>query len=160
MHRTPALAFSVLALSACAHGGDGGEGDRLSRDEFVSQASEICDRVEGEIDEVETPDSTDEIPAYVDEILRKIEDGRVELRELKPPEELEARYIEFIAAGEETLETANELKQAAAEGDEAEVQRIRRQASEEDEEADKIARDLGLDACAELNRGFTQRAGG
>ncbi len=143
------FAVSAVVVSVLAGCGGGDGGDRLSRDEFVAQASEICNRFETRIEAIPAPRATAEVPEYVDKARPAFEEGLEDLRELNPPEDLQDRYDDLLATGDTTLDRFDELRNAAEDGDEAEVNRIVEQVEREDEESDRIARELGLAACAE-----------
>jgi hypothetical protein len=137
----PGVAALVLA-AAC--GGD----DGLSREEFVSEADAICQEFEQRVDDVEQPQSPDDVERYVDEVRPVIEDGLNELEGLQPPEELEEQWNELVASNDEGLEALDDLRQAAANGDVERIQEISEEASRRDDESDRIAREIGLQECA------------
>jgi hypothetical protein len=137
-------ATASLALAACG-GGDGG----LSRQEFLSEADSICAEYDQRIQEIDEPQSIDDVERYADEAKPVIEEGMTELRELEPPDELQEQWNEYIASSEESVEYLDELRQAGAEGDPARIQEIAQEVSEKNEEADRLARDLGLQDCTD-----------
>jgi hypothetical protein len=137
-----ALWVTILVLVA----GCGGD-DRLSREEFVSEAEAICDEFDQRVEDVDEPQSAEDVERYVNEVRPVIEDGLDELRELQPPEELEEQWDELVARNDESLEVLDDLSQAAADGDEARLQEISDEASRQDNETDRIARAIGLQKC-------------
>ena len=144
MRHALALASAAFLLAAC-----GGGGDRLSRDEFASQGNRICEKFEAKIDELENPRSLPELRAYVDQARPIFEEGVADLRELEPPEDLQDRYDDFLETADAAVARLDELSAAAEDGDQEAVQRIADRAAQEDRESDRIARELGLDDCAE-----------
>jgi hypothetical protein len=135
---------ALLAATGCGAGDDG----RLSEEEFLDRGNRICADLETDLDAVEEPQSLDELSTQLTESQRIFEDALGELRDLRPPEDLQADYDRLLSTGDDALEAIDRVKQAADEGDVAEVQRIVQEAQQADEESDAIARDLGLDACA------------
>jgi hypothetical protein len=77
-----------------------------------------------------------------------IEEGIAELRALNPPEEFEDDYNTMLDETEKAIPAARALSEAAAEGDAEAVQDAIAQGQRADEESDRIAGELGLDACA------------
>jgi Tfp pilus assembly protein PilP len=134
--------LAVLVLAA----GCGGD-DRLSREEFVSEAEAICEDFDQRVNEVDEPESADDVERYVNEVRPVVEDGLDELRELQPPEEFEERWDVLMARNDDGLEALDDLAQAGANGDEARVQEISEDATRRDEESDRIALELGLEKC-------------
>ena len=134
--------LAALILAAGCGGDDG-----LSREEFVSEADAICQEFDQRLDDVEEPQSLDDVERYVDEARPVIEDGLNELEELQPPEELEGRWNELVASNDESLDALDDLRQAAANGDQERLQEIAEDASQRDAESDRIAQDIGLQEC-------------
>jgi hypothetical protein len=137
----------ALALFGSACGGDGG-GDRLSEEEFRTQANAICAEYNQKIGDLGSPPSPEEIPGYVDQVIPLVEDGLAELRALNPPAELEQDYDAMLDETAEALPAARALGEAAANQDVAALQEAIEQGQQADEEADRLAASLGLDTCA------------
>jgi hypothetical protein len=135
----------VLA-SAC--GGDG-SGDRLSAEEFREQANAICAEYEGKVAELDSPSTPEEIPGYVEEVIPVVEAGLAELRNLKPPEELEEDYQAMLDETANAIPAARSLSEAAVDQDAAAVQEAIAQGQRADAASDRIANELGLDECAQ-----------
>jgi hypothetical protein len=137
-------AAASLALAACGGGDEG-----LSREEFLSEADSICTEYDQRVDEIEEPQSIDDVERYADEAKPVIEDGMAELRALEPPDELEQQWDDYMASSEESVEYLDELREAGAAGDQARIQEIAQEVSEKNEEADRLARDIGLEDCTD-----------
>ena len=141
------LALVVLALGAAACGGGGG--DRLTRAELATEANAICQEFDQKIEALGAPTSIDDIESFADRSAEIARDGRDELADLNPPEELEADYDRLLETLDEAIENIERIGEAAADGDEAEVGRIAEEGEAKDEDSDRLARELGLDDCAE-----------
>jgi hypothetical protein len=141
--RPLAMLATVVVVAGC-----GGGGDRLSQEELVSEADAICTRFEERLDEVEEPQDVQDVERFADETRPIIEEGIDELRALEPPEELEGEYDEWIAMNEDALQVIDDLSEAAAAGDEARVQEVIEDAERREQEADNLAREIGLEECA------------
>jgi hypothetical protein len=146
---TRLLAIAFLALGAAACGGGGGGGDRLTRAELATRANAICQEFEQKIEALGSPTSIDEIESFADRSAEIAREGRDELRELEPPEELESDYDRLVDTLDEAIEDIERIGEAASDGDEAEVQRIANEADRKDEASDRLANDLGLNDCAQ-----------
>ena len=141
-----ALAVAAVGPAACG-GGDGGE--RLSTAEFVAQADAICRKYEARLDALGQPTNVTELRSFADKALPIARDGRNELDDLRPPEELEDEYDAWLEQGDEAFEIVERLRDAAGEGDQAEIGRIAADAQRTDAEANRLAGELGFEECGE-----------
>jgi hypothetical protein len=140
------LGLSLAALlSGC--GGDD-DGDRLSAEEFRTQANAICAEYNQKVTDLGEPPSPEEIPGYVDSVIPVVEDGLAELRDLNPPAELEEDYNAMLDEVAKAIPAARALGEAAADQDVTALQEAIEEGQRADEAADQIARRLGLDRCA------------
>ena len=145
--RRALLSFGAcVALAGC--GGDGG-GDRLSRAELVSRADAICRTYEARLDALGQPTNVDELKEFADKSVPIAKEGRDELRALEPPEDLEATYDAWLEQGDEAIEIVERLRDAAEDGDTAEIQRIARDAQRADTESNRLAGELGFRQCGD-----------
>ena len=139
------LVLAVVVLSAC--GGD----DRLSEEEYREQGNAICSKYERQIDAVPEPrgDTAQEIVDYVDKVEPLAEKQVDEVRELKPPEDDQATHDEMIREAERTLDAIRDLRRAADANDPAAAREAIEQGESAGDNADALAKQLGLDACAD-----------
>jgi hypothetical protein len=144
VRRFAAAALLVGLLVGC---GGGGGGDRLSEEEFRQQADAICADFEGRLDALEPPASADDLQRFVQEAIPIIEEGNAQLKALSPPEEFEARWNRAMEINDANLATVRELRDAIEEGDTARAQELFQEVGSEEEEANRIARELGLENC-------------
>jgi hypothetical protein len=134
----------VLALGLAGCGGDGD--DRLSREEYVEQATALCDDAEDRLRQLGSPQSIEELEAYAGEAQTVAGDTVAELRELTPPESLEDGLDRYIERVEEVIGMLDELEQAAASGDAAEASRLAGEIGDSTE-AEEAAQAAGIPAC-------------
>lgn len=146
--RLLAAALVAVALLAPACGGGDGGGEP-SADEFRQQADTICAEFEAKLDAVEPPASADDIERFVNEAVPIIEDGTNELNALDPPEEFEDEWTRVVEINEENLETVRGVQAAYEDGDLQEAQRLIQEAGRNEEEADRLAREIGLTKCGQ-----------
>jgi hypothetical protein len=140
-----AFLTGAMGLAAAGCGGDGG--DRLTREELIEEADATCTEFDQRIDEIDEPESLDDIEAYVQEIRPIVEEGTDELDELQPPEELEDDYDRWIEETRSAIARFDELEEAAASGDEQRIQEVIQSVGEGGEEADRLAQELGFQDC-------------
>jgi hypothetical protein len=151
--RARVLAAAALALAAiavgCGGGGDGGDGggDRLTQEEFVEQADALCADANQQIGALGEPQSIQELATFAAEAVSISEQTLDSLRELNPPEELQAQYDRALELLSEQNALGREVVEAAEDGDTARIEELTAQAEPLEEEADQIAVDLGLETC-------------
>jgi hypothetical protein len=146
--RLGAAAVAVATLLAAGCGGDGG-GGQLSAAEFRQQADAICAEFEAKLDAVQQPSSPEDLERFVNEAVPIIEEGTRKLNELDPPEEFQNEWTRVVEINEENLETIQDVQTALNDGDVEEAQRLIAEAGGNEEEADRLARDIGLTKCGQ-----------
>jgi len=139
------FAFLTGAMGLAAAGCGGG--DRLTREELVEEADATCADFDQRIEEIDEPESPEDIEGYVQEIRPIVEEGTDELDALQPPEELEDDYDQWIQETRSAIDMLDELEEAAASGDEQRIQEVLQGAGEGGEEADRLAQELGFQEC-------------
>jgi hypothetical protein len=142
------LFVSGLALAVSACGGS----DRLTKSEFSSQADAICAKYEQKIrSAMQGVPAGDEaqLAGAIERVLPMIRTGNDELRELKPPENLQKRYDRWLQIGGDEVTAAQKLHDALRAGDRQGVQSAFTDLQKADARQDRLAREeLGLDGCA------------
>lgn len=142
------LRLLLIGALAATLAGCGGGGDRLSKEEFVRQ-NETCQEFERKITALGEPENLGAVEGFADESAEIARDGREKLRDLEPPEDLAESYDRLVETLDEAILAIERIGEAAADGDESEVQRIAEESEQKDADSDRIARELGLDDCAE-----------
>jgi hypothetical protein len=143
------VASASLAGAGCGGGGGGGSGDRLTAAEFRQAADAICAEYDQKIQDLGEPESLEDLTDFIGRAIPIIEEGFNELEELQPPEELEADWDRAMEVNAENLQLTKDLQAAAEAGNDQEVQEILARASQNEEETDRLARELGLQRCGE-----------
>ena len=119
----------------------------MTRAEFVAQADAICRKYEARLDALGQPEDVGELRSFADRALPIARDGREELGELSPPAELEEDYDAWLEQGNEAIEIVERLRDAAEDGDQAEIQQIAQEAQRVDAESNRLAGELGFEQC-------------
>ena len=138
-----ALVGVLVLLAGCGGGGD----TRLSREEFESQGNAICAKYQKQLQAVGNPSSIDEIPDLVDQAVAILNKEIAEIAALNPPSDMQTEFDALIDASNNTKAAADDLSQAAKDGDRAAVQKALDEGKAASEKADQIATQLGLDSC-------------
>ena len=143
-----AAAVALATLFATGCGGDGGN-DKLTAEEFRQQADAICAEFESKLDAVEQPSSPDDLKRFIDDAVPIIEEGTQKLHDLDPPEEFQDEWTRVVEINEENLEVIRNVQTALEDGDVEEAQRLIAEAGGNEEEADRLAREIGLTKCGQ-----------
>jgi hypothetical protein len=139
----------ALGLALLVAGCGGGGGDRLSRQELVAKADAICQDYNAKFNALGQPNSMDELKSFADKALPIAQEGRQKLGELKPPQDLEATYDDWLAEGDKAVDAIERLRDAAEKNDAAAVRSIGEEANRENQKSDRLATQLGFKACGQ-----------
>jgi hypothetical protein len=143
-----AAAVALATFFAAGCGGDGGNGG-LTAEEFRQQADAICAEFESKLNAIEQPSSPDDLKRFVDDAVPIIEEGTQKLNDLDPPEEFQDEWTRVVEINEENLEVIRNVQTALEDGDVEEAQRLIAEAGGNEEEADRLAREIGLSKCGQ-----------
>jgi RNA polymerase sigma factor (sigma-70 family) len=120
---------------------------RLSRADFIERADAICAAANRRTRTVPQPTDLSGLGEYVDAVLPVAKEELASLRELRPPEELEATVRRMLKALEQTVRAVQKVGVAARRGDQAAVQSAIQQGNRSTQTARQLAQKLGLKAC-------------
>jgi hypothetical protein len=150
------LLFAALALALVA-GGCGSKDKRLSKGEFVTRADAICAKYEKRVQRRMAgvpPGDQKQLASSIEKVLPVIRKGNDELRSLKPPESLQARFDRWMGIADAEVSAAQNLQDALDKNDQAAIQAAFQELQTKDAAQDRIARqDLGLTGCASGSTG-------
>jgi hypothetical protein len=142
-----AVALAVPALAACGGGDSASSGGRLTLEEYVAAADAICAEADAEIEALEDPASAQDAADYLPRAKEIAERQLERLRELVPPEEIEARIDEALDLLQQQIDLADELLDAIESEDLDRFQELVDEGEAKNERADEIAREIGLEEC-------------
>lgn len=140
-----ALVAGALALGTSACGGE----DALSEEEFQKQGNAICAKYDQQIEDISTPTSVEEVPAYVNKALPIVERQIEDMKELSPPEEDQETFDSMIEEAEKTVQAGRELGEAAEAKDDAAIEQALNEGNTASDRADEHATTLGLTDCVD-----------
>ncbi len=140
-----ASSLAALALAGC---GGGGAGDTLTKAEFVAQANVICKDYDARITALGEPSTIEDLVGLAEKAKPLAEEAVASLRALKAPEDLQARYDEYLATGDVNIDLLVQLGEAAKSGDDTAIEMIGTEGEDNAGKAHGIAAELGLTECA------------
>ncbi len=133
----------AAALAAC--GGD----DGLSAEEYREQGNAACERYEADVRELPQPQSIDDVAPYAGKAQARLAELIDELDELEPPSDLKEQHDQLIRLGRNGVQEIKKLEAAGESGQQSEIEGALQSAGDLDTQSDEVARELGLDACAD-----------
>ena len=146
MRNALAAVGTCLVLAAGCGGDDGEDG---AADAFRAEANAICADYGPKIAAVPPPlEDPDEWAAIAGDKGDLLETAVNELRNLEPPEDLGARYDEWLELKGRSLTATRDLQMAGAAHDEELIAEALATIEEAEGEADPLAEELGLSDCA------------
>ena len=152
--RAPAVALAATVFAAT---GCGGSESRLSRSEFASQANAICAKYEQQVRKLMSgvpAGNEEQLAISITKVLPVIREGNDELRELRPPEDLQPRFDRWMRIADDEVGAAQELRDALRDNDRPAIQAAFGKLQAKDGDQDRLARqELGLTRCASGSSG-------
>lgn len=159
--KTAKLATSALtALTLVAAAGCGGDGDEpggggaLTKGEYQKQGNALCRDAVSELEELDPPNSPDEIPDFAERLFDLSYGYNDEFEALEPPAELREDHEEILRLSEGAEEEGDEIvaRLRKAENPQKAFLRELREMVESPEfkrNVDRL-RGLGLDDCVDV----------
>jgi hypothetical protein len=140
--------ISVAGVIAAGCGGGGSE--RVSASELVQKADAICAQERSSFTRIQAhaPPNASVAADQTDELIKVTEDANTKLRDLKPPEELQAAYDRYLDARDRTIDQMKRGKDAAENQDSAIYGAAQAAVARDAPQRRKLARSLGLRVCS------------
>jgi hypothetical protein len=140
------LVFSGTALTACGGGGS----ERVTAAELVQRADAICSKERSSFARIQShpPPNASVAAAQTDELIRATKDANTQLRDLKPPEGLQASYDRYLEARDRVIDQMNRGKDAAQDQDATTYGAAQAAVARDAPQRRKLARSLGLRVCS------------
>ncbi len=148
MTRRRAL-LAALTLPVLLGAGACSEDESLSKDEFIEQGDEICQRADDRTEDIEEPDDLESIGAYADEVAPIFEEAGDDFEALEAPEdgqEVQDAFVDLVREGQDTLV---QLRAAVEDDDQERVQELGQDLSDLGEGVNDQLRDYGFEQCGE-----------
>jgi hypothetical protein len=137
--------LAIALLAGC--GGNGGGGERLSREEYASQADEICGKYNKQVKALENPSNLSELATVSDKSIPILENAIRDLRELKPPADEQATADEWLDRVETLKGDLEKIRDRAKDDDLEGVEAVVPVAQEHNDRSNELATQLGMHVC-------------
>lgn len=139
-----AVLVTLVLLAGCG-GDEGGDPAAYERD-----GTTICTEYEAAIDKLGQPTQVEEVGPYIAQALPLLTRAVERIEKLEPPGDRSEEYEAFRDAARQTVDRATALRSAAEAADAEGVQALLREATQAGERRADLAREAGLDACADI----------
>jgi hypothetical protein len=152
--RIAVIAVGGLLLAAAGCGGGEAGSESLTREEFISQADQVCAGFKAESRATEAAFNeavrSDDLKAAADLLAMNTEQMGIAVQEfaaLVPPEEDKETIDEFVAISRQQVEVANDSLMAVRAGDSEALRSADKTGKSLDAEAARIADAFGMKQC-------------
>ena len=141
-----ALLVAVGMVTGCGGGGS----ERVSAAELVQRADEICAKERSSFGHIQAhpPPNASLAADQTDELIKVTEDANSQLREMKPPEQLQSAYDRYLAARDRVTDQMKHGKDAAESQDSAAYGAAQAAVARDAPQRKKLAQSLGLRVCS------------
>ena len=137
-----ASAFAALVVAA----GCGGGGDE-EHEEFAAEANAVCAQNRRQVDALPSPQSSQQLVRYVENLTKLARAQLGELRAIRPPEDGADEYERMLVQIQATLALYPDLRDAVASGQQVAIESVLERANSSNELAARSALELDLDDC-------------
>lgn len=143
------LLGGVLGILVAVLGAGCGDGDALSREQYVSKLNATCEDFSEKEKEIGEPQTIADLVLKGPQILDAFEEAIVdEVGNLNAPDEIADEAERLVELADRQRDVLGELIDAATNNDLAEVRELVAKNEAVNQEANSIARNLGAEACA------------
>jgi hypothetical protein len=115
--------------------------------QFTRKVNAVCTAFDKSIKDLGTPKTLPQLVSYFDRWKPKMQAALLEMRQVPAPSARSARFHGWIDHTNALLGSVDELRDAAARGDAAMVQKMGAELDAQTKALDRTARSLGLSDC-------------
>ena len=138
------LTVGALVVASCG-GGDGGSA--LSEDDFRDALAKLCTDFTEDSDKVDQPQEVGDFEDFSKDLLEIFQKAKADLAELEAPDELADDFEKFQGLVDDEINELEDLQKAGEDEDEDEAGKIVDNIVDIQDDAEKVADDLGVDEC-------------
>lgn len=140
------LAASAVTLATCGGGGS----ERVTAAELVQKADAICGKERSSFGRIQAhpPPNASVAADQTDELIKATEDASSQLRDVRPPEELQAAYDRYLEARGRVIDQMKRGRDAAENQDSAAYGAAQAAVAHDAPERRRLAQSLGLRVCS------------
>jgi hypothetical protein len=148
--RPSVLVVPAIALLAIHGAGCDGGSDRISAAELVQRGDEICGKERASFARIQSnpPPNASVAAAQTAELIKVTRDANSQLRDLKPPEELQAAYDRYLETRERAVDQMERGRDAAEDRNSAVYGAAQAAVARDAPQRRKLAQAVGLKVCS------------
>lgn len=141
------MLFLVVAIALVAGCGGGGDGARLTKEEYASKADAICGQYNQQVSELSNPQNLTELEKVADQTLSILTKAIKDLKKLTPPAGEQAKADQWLSQVENLEDDLTEIRDGARDNDMQAVQAVVPKAEEHNRRGNALATELGMTVC-------------
>jgi hypothetical protein len=144
------LLITAGAIAALSAGCGGGGSERVTAAELVKRADAICGQERTTFAKVQAhpPPNASIAADQTDELIKEAEDANSRLRDLRPPEQLQAAYDRYLEARDTAVDQMRRGRDAARDRNTATYGAAQAAVARDAPQRRRLARTLGLKVCS------------
>jgi ABC-type transporter Mla subunit MlaD len=131
----------AMLLGACSQG--------LSKEDYIKQADQICAGAEKEFNDLEQPQSLEDLEGFIDQAGARTNALISDLRDLEPPDEIADEADAMLDNLEQAADSFPDLLAAAKSQDGDRIQQIDADIKANVDAANEAAQSIGLQDCGD-----------
>lgn len=132
---------ALVLVTGCGGGGDD------EHEEFAAEANAVCEQNRRRVEALPSPQSTQQLLGYVEDLTALARDQLGKLRAIQPPEDDADEYERMLTQMQATLALYPDLRDAVRSGQQVAIESVLERANSSNEQAAQAALALDLDDC-------------
>jgi hypothetical protein len=141
---------AILLVAGPIAGCGGGGSDQVSAAELVQRADAICVKERSSFGRIQAhaPPNASVAADQTDALIKASQDANSQLRDLKPPDQLQSAYDRYLAARDRVIDQMKRGEDAAEGQDSTAYGAAQAAVARDAQQRRKLARSLGLKICS------------
>lgn len=145
MRRATLLLLAVVLAAGC--GGGGGGGKPLTRDQYAAKADAICGKYTEQTKALANPSNLSDLADVADKTLPILDNAISDLQKLTPPADERSTVDQWLAQVQNLRSDLQEIRDKAKTSDVQGVQAVVPRATQDNQQSNKLATQLGMSVC-------------
>jgi len=145
VRRASFLLLAVVLAAGC--GGGGGGGKPLTRDQYAAKADAICGKYTQQTKAIASPSNLSDLADVADKTLPILDHAISDLHKLKPPTNEQSTVDQWLAQVANLRSDLQEIRDKAKTSDIQGVQAVVPRATQDNQQSNKLATQLGMTVC-------------
>lgn len=137
------VAGLLAVMASCGGGGS----KSLSEKEYVRALEKVCTTANKDFQDIADTEDYSDLSDAADQAISIVDDAIADIKDLKPPKDLQSDHEDFVAALEDVRSGFEDLRDAADDKDDDAISDAGDAITKASDNADDIADSIGADKC-------------